>query len=320
MMGAGHRAHRRAADLRGDRSRRAGPPHPAADRPGHLRRWRVGRRGPHGRRARPGQEARPVRCGPADRCPAGAAARLRRHGAHGDDRPRRRVPRVGLAHPVPAERRAHPRRLLRAPEGRGEPGVRRAGRAPAGGADADPAALPQAHGPRHRRRARVRRQQRGRLHDDRRIHPELRHQRRRAARRSTAARCCGPSPAPPSRGCSRRSSPAGSPTAWGGATTYILGWALQLVGVFALFPLVNTGNIGLLFAGLALLTIGLGFTYGPQAALYSELFPASIRFSGVSISYAIGAILGGAFAPMIATAIVKATGGTAARDLRTSPG
>nr|BFF08828.1 hypothetical protein GCM10025699_01310 [Microbacterium flavescens] len=96
----------------------------------------------------------------------------------------------------------------------------------------------------------------------------------------------------------------------GRRTTYIIGWILQLVGVFLLFPLVNTGNIWLLFLGLAILTIGLGFTYGPQAALYAELFPASIRFSGVSISYAIGAILGGAFAPTIATALVQATGST----------
>ncbi|MFS0733753.1 MFS transporter [Microbacterium sp. 1P10UB] len=96
----------------------------------------------------------------------------------------------------------------------------------------------------------------------------------------------------------------------GRRTTYVIGWLLQLVGVFTLFPLVNTGSIGLLFLGLAILTIGLGFTYGPQAALYTELFPASIRFSGVSISYAIGAILGGAFAPTIATALVRATGTT----------
>ncbi|MGC5222377.1 MFS transporter [Micromonospora sp. DT81.3] len=96
----------------------------------------------------------------------------------------------------------------------------------------------------------------------------------------------------------------------GRRTTYIIGWILQLLGVFLLFPLVNTGEIGMLFLGLAILTIGLGFTYGPQAALYSELFPASIRFSGVSISYAIGAILGGAFAPTIATALVQATGST----------
>ncbi|HAN24736.1 MAG TPA: MFS transporter [Microbacterium ginsengisoli] len=96
----------------------------------------------------------------------------------------------------------------------------------------------------------------------------------------------------------------------GRRTTYIIGWVAQLVGVFTLFPLVNSGSVGALFLGLAILTIGLGFTYGPQAALYSELFPASIRFSGVSISYALGPILGGAFAPTIATALVQATGST----------
>jgi len=76
------------------------------------------------------------------------------------------------------------------------------------------------------------------------------------------------------------------------------------------FPLVNTGEIGMLTLGLVLLTVGLGLTYGPQAALYTELFPASIRFSGVSISYAIGAILGGAFAPTIAQWLVQSTGST----------
>jgi MFS family permease len=83
-----------------------------------------------------------------------------------------------------------------------------------------------------------------------------------------------------------------------------------LATVFPLFGLVNTGNIWLLFLGLALFTLGNGLTYGPQAAYFTELFPASIRFSGVSISYALGAILGGAFAPTIATALVQATGTT----------
>jgi MFS family permease len=98
----------------------------------------------------------------------------------------------------------------------------------------------------------------------------------------------------------------------GRRNTYFIGWAAQLVGVLTLFPLVNTGSVGMLTLGLVVLTVGLGLTYGPQAALYAELFPASIRFSGVSISYAIGAILGGAFAPTIAQALVDATGGTAA--------
>jgi len=96
----------------------------------------------------------------------------------------------------------------------------------------------------------------------------------------------------------------------GRRNTYIIGWLSLLVAIVALFPLVNSGSIVLLTLGLMLLTVGLGLTYGPQAALYAELFPASIRFSGVSIAYALGAILGGAFAPTIATALVESTGTT----------
>lgn len=92
--------------------------------------------------------------------------------------------------------------------------------------------------------------------------------------------------------------------------TYLIGFVLQGIGAAALFPLVNTGLLGMLYLALIGLTIGLGLTYGPQSALYAELFPASIRASGVSITYAIGSIFGGAFAPMIAAALLEATGTT----------
>jgi len=92
--------------------------------------------------------------------------------------------------------------------------------------------------------------------------------------------------------------------------TYQIGFTSQLLCIFPLFWMVNSASLPLLYLAFALFAVGLGFSYGPQAALYSELFPASVRFSGVSISYAFGAILGGAFAPMIATALVQATGGT----------
>ncbi|GAA1537463.1 MFS transporter [Brevibacterium picturae] len=96
----------------------------------------------------------------------------------------------------------------------------------------------------------------------------------------------------------------------GRKNTYLLGWALLLIGIFSLFPLVNTGSIWMLFLGLVILTVGLGFTYGQQPAMYAEIFPSSVRFSGVSVSYAIGSILGGAFAPTIAKALASATGTT----------
>jgi MFS family permease len=94
----------------------------------------------------------------------------------------------------------------------------------------------------------------------------------------------------------------------GRKNTYIIGWIAFLATVFLLFPLTNTGNPWLLFLGVSLFAIGNGFTYGQQAAYFTELFPASIRYSGVSITYAIGAIIGGAFAPTIAAWLVQSTG------------
>ncbi len=96
----------------------------------------------------------------------------------------------------------------------------------------------------------------------------------------------------------------------GRRNTYLIGFILQGIGAAALFPLVNTGSLGLLYGALIFLTVGLGLTYGAQSAMYAELFPASIRATGVSITYALGSVLGGAFAPMIAASLVEATGTT----------
>lgn len=38
------------------------------------------------------------------------------------------------------------------------------------------------------------------------------------------------------------------------------------------------------------------------------MFPAKVRYSGISIGYAIGSIFGGAFAPMIAQLLLDKTG------------
>ncbi len=44
----------------------------------------------------------------------------------------------------------------------------------------------------------------------------------------------------------------------------------------------------------------LGMQYGPQAAYFTELFSTEVRYSGASLGYQMGAILGGALAPTIA--------------------
>ncbi|MCW2288175.1 putative MFS family arabinose efflux permease [Leucobacter luti] len=89
-----------------------------------------------------------------------------------------------------------------------------------------------------------------------------------------------------------------------------VGWFVQAAGIIPLFQFVITGGVAGVLMGTCLLAIGLGLTYGPQAVWYAESFPASVRYSGISISYAIGGILGGAFAPTIAQLLLQGFGST----------
>ena len=92
--------------------------------------------------------------------------------------------------------------------------------------------------------------------------------------------------------------------------TYIVGFAVQAAGAFVLFPLVNTGSLPKIYLALCFLAIGLGLTYGQTGATFAEIFPAEVRASGASISYALGSILGGAFAPTVAASLYANTGTT----------
>ncbi len=90
--------------------------------------------------------------------------------------------------------------------------------------------------------------------------------------------------------------------------TLALGNVAVAVLAFPMFALVGSGSALLLTLGLVVFTVGLGLSYGPLCAFYAELFPASVRTSGVSIAYALGAILGGAFSPTVAQFLLQRTG------------
>jgi MFS family permease len=94
----------------------------------------------------------------------------------------------------------------------------------------------------------------------------------------------------------------------GRVRSFQIGYAIMVLWAIPMWFLIDTRNILLFFVAAVGLTAGLGLSYGPQAALYAELFPARIRYSGVSVSYALGAILGGAFAPAIAQWIIGTSG------------
>jgi MFS family permease len=89
---------------------------------------------------------------------------------------------------------------------------------------------------------------------------------------------------------------------------YLVGYALQILWAFPLFLLVDTQIVVMIAISLSAWMVSTGLTYGPQAAYFAEIFPSRVRYSGVSLSYALGAILGGAFAPTIATWLQQTTG------------
>ncbi|KGM18832.1 MFS transporter [Corynebacterium auriscanis] len=105
-------------------------------------------------------------------------------------------------------------------------------------------------------------------------------------------------------------------TLWSGALSdkigrrqaFTLGYISLFVLIVPVWLLIDTGKIVWFTVGILLLIPGLALSYGPQSAMYAELFPRSIRFSGVSVGYALGSVLGGAFAPMIAQLLLDKTG------------
>ncbi|MGH3585719.1 MAG: MFS transporter, partial [Pseudonocardia sp.] len=89
---------------------------------------------------------------------------------------------------------------------------------------------------------------------------------------------------------------------------YLVGSVLLVVWPVPFFLLIDTKSVALMIVSVIVLTIGLGASYGPQSALFAEMFEARYRYSGASFSYAVGAVLGGGFAPLIAVWLHSSTG------------
>ena len=84
---------------------------------------------------------------------------------------------------------------------------------------------------------------------------------------------------------------------------FMLGAFLTALWAFAIFPLVDTGNFWLTVLAITGGLTFLAMMYGPQAAFFTELFSTEVRYSGASLGYQLGAIIGGALAPTIAVTL-----------------
>ncbi|MET9250849.1 MFS transporter [Nonomuraea sp. NPDC003709] len=90
-------------------------------------------------------------------------------------------------------------------------------------------------------------------------------------------------------------------------------WFLIATAVLAVpqFAVLGTHSTFLIFLMLGVMRLATSGTYGPMAAILSEMFPPQVRYTGISLAYqGAGAIFGG-LSPLAATALVGAYGGAA---------
>lgn len=91
---------------------------------------------------------------------------------------------------------------------------------------------------------------------------------------------------------------------------YIAGALFQAILAVPFFLLLQTGQFWAYVLGMTLgLGIGHGAMYGAQGALFSNLYPVNVRYTGLSVTQQIGATLGGGLSPLIGTALLSAAGG-----------
>ncbi len=87
---------------------------------------------------------------------------------------------------------------------------------------------------------------------------------------------------------------------WGCVMTAAAGLVLQ--------PMMGSGSLWLIWGFLALTLLMMGFIYGPLGAFLPGLFPPLVRYTGASMAFNIGGIIGGGLTPFATTYLAAHAG------------
>ncbi len=90
---------------------------------------------------------------------------------------------------------------------------------------------------------------------------------------------------------------------------YMTGVALILIFAYPIYALVDSKDPHLITLAICLFELPTAAAYGTLAAMFSELFGANVRYSGASLGYQGAAIFAGGLAPLVATLLLKLSGG-----------
>lgn len=99
---------------------------------------------------------------------------------------------------------------------------------------------------------------------------------------------------------------------WGRTKIYFWGSLITGFSAIPAFYLINTsqGNVMAVWLSI-IIPFGIFYAsvYGPESALFSELFPAQIRYTGISFVYQFSGIFASGLTPIIATALLRLNNG-----------
>ncbi|OLL75542.1 Transporter, MFS superfamily [Pseudonocardia sp. Ae168_Ps1] len=97
---------------------------------------------------------------------------------------------------------------------------------------------------------------------------------------------------------------------WGRRRTVLWGSFVLLGMSWPYFWALDTRSLPLIvLATVVAVNVGNSAVYAPQPAYFSELFEPEVRYSGASIGAQGASVFAGGLAPVIATALLDATGG-----------
>jgi len=92
---------------------------------------------------------------------------------------------------------------------------------------------------------------------------------------------------------------------------YLFGAIFTGLFAFPFFWLIETSQTVLMtLAVVGALALGHAAMYGPQASFFSELFGTRVRYSGASLGYQLASVIAGGLSPLIATGLLRRTGGS----------
>jgi metabolite-proton symporter len=96
---------------------------------------------------------------------------------------------------------------------------------------------------------------------------------------------------------------------WGRGKTYAIGSVLLALVTFPAFWAMSGGSVVAIFAAI-IIPFGVVYAmcYGPEAALFCDLFDPRVRYTGISFVYQFSGIFSSGITPIVATYLIAANG------------